>query len=205
MSDYQRTILHYAINAYGFLIPLHQRVTYAEFADLIEKSYDISDGRNGEVVRVLRGSDPHEQFDQIQASHGGRLSVIRDPQLLIRFSRYDEEGGLVDSGLEGFVRIRELLDGVGIDFPMTTSQKAEAAVVGYSRSVTANHSLPAVHGLHSDYLYQSLPAGWRHDRVIGMRGLSASMMSAIEAAFAEASRPSYGVIKPSKSSASMRM
>jgi hypothetical protein len=107
--------------------------------------------------------------------------------------------------LEGFVRIRELLEGVGVDFPMTTSQKAEAAVVGYSRSVISSHPLPAAHGLHSDYQYESLPAGWRHDRVIGMRSLSASMMSAIEAAYSEAPMPPSGAIKQNKASASMRM
>lgn len=55
LSAYVQEIVHYTVNAYGFLLPMNQNTSWKEFADIISKYYSLKNPQNKEVVRVLQG------------------------------------------------------------------------------------------------------------------------------------------------------
>lgn len=56
LHDHDKQILEYAVAAYGFLVQRNATVSMSQWADLIAKTYDESEPRNSEAIRVIRSA-----------------------------------------------------------------------------------------------------------------------------------------------------
>lgn len=53
-NEEERQTLRYILDAYGLLVERNERISLLEFADRIERSYDITEPRNRVAVEALR-------------------------------------------------------------------------------------------------------------------------------------------------------